>query len=283
MSELDCGYRNWGGGSRIPSGLMEWYQNLRVRLHNGNCTRVSIHRYRNLNMEDPDHSAMPGFTEGKSQVFRPLRQRASRIHGTDSYRAEYTDNTGQAIGSEEFDLSRLARVFAGWGDPIEIGQVLRLAVWCGAIAPVTALQSFCDRFIGLDCSGFCGNYYGGRLRGCRPSEYLAFQEIRSLDRVRQGNAIVWHGGAVDHVAAIDFVDPLGAAASPLQRVRCWVAESTGSQLGPDFDSRGGLTYSDYVLTQETGSVAVHRPTRTHRECEEGNYARSANATVHEVP
>lgn len=260
---------------------MEWYRNLRVRLHDGGSTRVCIERYRNLNIASGVHSANPGFTEGRGQVFPVLRRRCPLIRGTDLRRAEYADSSGQPA-SEEFDLSKLARVFAGWGDPLEIAQVLRLAYWCGAVT-LSSMQFFCDQYIGLDCSGFAGNYFGGRLRGCNPSDYLGFNQVTSLDQVRQGNAIVWHGGTIGHVAVIDFVDPLGATSSPLERLRCWVAESTGSQLGPDFDSRGGLTYSDYILTQGRGAVAVHRPTQTHRECEEGNYARQDHATVREVP
>ncbi len=282
MSEMDCGYRNWSAGSRIPSGLMEWYRNLRVRLHDGGYARVSIERYRNLNITSGVHSAHSGFTEGKGQVFRALRSRCPLLRGTDLRRADYTDSSGQPLGSEEFDLSQLARVFAGWGDPLEIAQVLRLANWCGVVN-ASSMQFFCDQYIGLDCSGFAGNYYGGRLRGCNPSEYLHFRQVMSLDQVRQGNAIVWHGGAFGHVAVIDFVDPDDAARRPLDRLRCWVAESTGSQLGPEFDSRGGLTYSDYRLTQGPSGVAVHRPTELHREGEEGNYALAGHATVREVP
>ncbi len=282
MSEMDCGYRNWDRGNHMPAGLKDWYENLRVQFHDGTSTHVRIQRYRSEHSSEPVHSAHVADGE-KSRIFQAIRRRAGVNNNINQMRVEYSNAPAGVPPFEDVDLVERVRVFLGWGDPIEIAQVLRLAVWSGALT-ATGLPFFCDQYIGVDCAGFAGNYYGGRLRGTKPVNFASpHRLVRRLDQVRQGDAIVWQGGERTHVAVIDFLDPSGPTAGPPPRLRCWVAESTGSQLGASLDSRGGLSYTDYILTQGTDTVLVSRPTPVHHECEENTYARSPNAAVYEAP
>src|SRR5262249_47633573 len=69
-----------------------------------------------------------------------------------------------AITFEVVDTVSIARTFVGKGTPEDIAGTLRLALRYGLVKPDTAsLQKYCDAYIGMDCSGFVGNFLNEAL------------------------------------------------------------------------------------------------------------------------
>lgn len=72
----------------------------------------------------------------------------------------------EVVGFKLSRPSRLQRIFLGRGTPAEIAFALGLLAQAGriqAFAPgvslQVALQSYCDTYIGVDCSGFANGYF----------------------------------------------------------------------------------------------------------------------------
>ena len=102
----------------------------------------------------------------------------------------------------------LYNVFVGKGSPKEIADVLKLAVAFGFVEPgFRSMQTYCDKNIGIDCSGFAANYFG-----LTPKEICntgasrmapTAKRITRLEDVRVGTAIVFKSG--QHVALVDQI------------------------------------------------------------------------------
>lgn len=71
---------------------------------------------------------------------------------------------GDVMGcSEQFYKKGLERAYNGKGSPVEMEEALRLAYRCGRIGPKTqyrTLTEYARNFLGLDCNGFVGNFWG---------------------------------------------------------------------------------------------------------------------------
>lgn len=76
----------------------------------------------------------------------------------------YVRNDSRMDNSEVFYRHSLRRAYLGKGSPEEIIDALRLATLCGLIKPGRAgagdLATYVKTYIGLDCNGFVGNYFG---------------------------------------------------------------------------------------------------------------------------
>lgn len=146
----------------------------------------------------------------------------------------------------------LYNVFVGKGSPKEIADVLKLAVAFGFVEPgFRSMQTYCDKNIGIDCSGFAANYFG-----LTPKEICntgasrmapTAKRIMRLEDVRVGTAIVFKSG--QHVALVDQITNTDKTDGIVYSIDCKVAESTADQMvegGPS----DGLNYTDYVLLVE---------------------------------
>jgi hypothetical protein len=110
--------------------------------------RVNVHKYR---LRDPDPE--------KDNLLSALKEHFKKNQKSDpawklrlSVNGEPTDFAGVA------DLTRrLISPFFGKGSPEDCQIVLQLAVLLRNKRK-TELQDYCDRFLGLDCNGFVGNF-----------------------------------------------------------------------------------------------------------------------------
>lgn len=148
--------------------------------------------------------------------------------------------------------------FVGKGSPKEIADVLKLAVAFGFVEPVIhAMQKYCDKNIGIDCSGFAANYFGLTPKEiCNTGAGVMAPEskrIGRLEEVRVGTAIVFKSGK--HVALVDRITNIDKTNGIAYSLDCKVAESTADQMvegGPS----DGLNYTDYTLLVENKKDAI---------------------------
>jgi hypothetical protein len=146
----------------------------------------------------------------------------------------------------------LYNVFVGKGSPKEIADALKLSVAFGHVEPTLhSMQKYCDKNIGVDCSGFAANYFGLTAKeicntGASKMAPMA-KRVRRLEDVRVGTAIVFTNG--QHVALVDSITNTDKTNGITYSIDCKVAESTGDKMvegGP----ADGLNYTDYVLLFE---------------------------------
>jgi hypothetical protein len=141
------------------------------------------------------------------------------------------------------------RSFVGKGSPDDIALTLRLAVRYGLTHPA-ALRSYCDRYLGLDCSGFVANYANSELgmnfdvANTAANSFAPLNMRRaSIDDVQPLDVLVW--SQTNHVAIIDSLDQdrinfdrMKSASPNLSSLECTVAESHGHR---------GLGYCNYSI------------------------------------
>jgi len=243
---------------KTPYDLYREYRNLSVDLPDGTTVcGLDVHEYRNASLQGD-----LGVEAGLGQAFAELSA-SVRKHGKRSKHGEYLiilEESERDAGPLFPKIARtrlwpdLQRPFVGKGSPEEIRQALRLAVHFELVEPYQfTLQDYCDRYIGLDCSGFAGNFYGGAWNGKNAAGFLAGGiQVRRLEDIRPGHAILWTNGK--HIALIDEVSGDGTS----QALACMVAESTGDCMvagGP----ADGLNYTTYFLEPgENGAFKIYR-------------------------
>jgi hypothetical protein len=228
-----------------PEDLINVYHHLDVRLDDG-PVEVKIDHYKNNRADMP---APYNTGPSKTEVLHPLK---AKIRA-----AAKKDPDAGLLDSEPIDMAALNLTFAGKGMPDDIRQTLRLAVRHKLTEPdKLRLQRFCDKYIGLDCNGFVGNYllwrgqerFGtNRSADGKEVDWIAIQEINrkafrrhSADDIRANDVLIW--GAF-HIAIINQVFRTGSAVS------FDVAESTtvGYTASGDKSRKGGIYMSRYQL------------------------------------
>jgi hypothetical protein len=112
---------------------------------------------------------------------------------------------------------RLRRVYTGKGAPRDIALVLGLLDCSGRLGALfpsfdrrTAMQNYCDQFIGVDCSGFVNNYF--TAIGRRP------------DDLTDRPTIALYARAGRRLAAMP--------GSPCNHVFCWVPGESRTSVRP---------------------------------------------------
>jgi hypothetical protein len=192
-------------------------------------------------------------------------------------KAGMTFGASSAIIPVGFTTASIQDAHTGKGSPEDIATTLGLVAWYG-LGPYIdytkdtqqKLQDYVDKYIGLDCNGFAGNY----ARRCKSSltgnSHISLfsppkLRRRSVDEIRPGDAIVWcpkkvirqvvvkdkNGNShteekeIDNWPHVAIVDDAGGD-------RLYVVESS-ADVGAD-----GLTESSYALTAPaTGSDVFH--------------------------
>lgn len=244
--------------ANTPQDLYLEYRNLDVLLANGQkIYGIDVHEYRNYS-KTGDIGCSSG-KEAYAQLEAKIKAHGTII-GNNTYEIKYpiegypNTNAPGIHGEHVTTMFPLWRVFIGKGSPTHIQQAVRLAVAFGLIEGTqAAIQDYCNRNIGLDCSGFVGNYLGGDLMSTSANSYPK-TEINNLDNVSAATVIIWVSGV--HVAIIDMVDskeksPEGVTTS----IKCWVAESTADRMFVEGPS-DGLNYSDYEISRVQGQSNV---------------------------
>jgi len=285
------------------------YRRLNVTLCEGVCVfGVDVHEYRNAK----------GFWSGGSVLSEDYRVDDAMNHAWPKLQAEIKKH-GRSIGPHRYlvpvglyapvpiddslpgapasvvrevvDILDLAPVFFGKGKPSQIRQALRLAEYFELVGDtVSALNTYCTDYVGLDCSGFVGNFLQemGHPSFGPETPASAFAPAgsrrKSLDDVEAFDVICWKN--TDHVAIIDTIASTtrtisdnrmpstgrrqsdmedqgggyrtGSIATPFSRrvteVRCMVAESSAARLLPGDKHSDGLNYTQYTIKSVDGGV-----------------------------
>lgn len=261
------------------------YRRLYVDLVTGfRLYNIDVHEYRNAHdyfQGGNEISADHDVDAGMDQAWAPLRQkirREGRSLGTGRYQVtfSYTNATEVAtttLGAdgrpvitmpaihfvtETIDTRELAPAFYGKGSPSAIRKALRYAVAFGLVQPTaSALNTYCQDYIGLDCSGFVGNYLqqeGNSAFGPETGATNfapAASRISSMDQIREKSVIVWKN--TNHVAIVHSVEPICRVDG---KVFAMVAESCGSSLTPGDVHTDGLNYTQYEFQSVNASTKV---------------------------
>ena len=216
---------------------------------------VDIHEYRNAkdyykgtNDISEDHDVTAGMSVAWADLSRKIRK-----HGTKIRKGTYSiwlpipkPGADPEIQIEEVAvMAQFVGVFSGKGSPTAIRQTLKLTAAFGLCdATAASMNSYCQAFIGLDCSGFVGNYLKhmghGSIGPSTPAKSFApeVNRLSKLSDIQAGCVICWKN--VGHVAVIDRV--LSSTGSD---VECKVVESTGSSLIPGDVHTDGMNHTTY--------------------------------------
>lgn len=241
-----------------PHALYNAYRSLKIQPFGGHMLLgIDIHEYRN-NELGGDFSTAEGtkvyfklkdlvakygekISSTKYWIYYPLMKTSDRKKSPGTAISDYMEvETGYP----------LYNVFCGKGSPENISKAIKLAIAFGLVEDnVAAIQKFCDRNIGIDCSGFASNFFGLDAKSAcslGASKMAPIDKrVRRLEEVRPGTAIVFKSGK--HVALVDRI--LQTDRTPetgIYALNCMVAESTADQMvegGPS----DGLNYTEYVL------------------------------------
>ena len=241
-----------------PGQLYTEYRNLSVDLLDGRVLRgIDVHEYRN-NALGGEFSTVHGL-KAYDELVNEVKKHCKPI-GSGKYQFfRKESHNGYAVTYSQTITTwpDLQRPYIGKGTPHDIRMALRLAVHFGLLpAVVSAIQSYCNSNIGLDCSGFAGAYYGGEWMG-KGATYFRdnAKKVTRLEDVRSGDAIVFQSGV--HIALIDSITSAERESGIVYAVGCKVAESTADRMvvgGPS----DGLNYTDYYLLLDDSGFKVMR-------------------------
>ena len=262
------------------------YRTLNVPLVDGQVIfKVDVHKYRNNSLTSDSFSTAHGLSAASKLMYN-IQTRGKRLGATRwqvSFRSVAPPRPATPLehllsdlgfpgvlpkatlvnDTETVDTTEVHEVFVGKGLVSTVQQVLRLAAGFGIIAPTrAAMQSYCDANIGLDCSGFVGNYcrqegIGKFGRETASGEFhQAGYSITDLKAIRANSIIVFAEDA--HVTIVDKLEPMPGKTD---QVQAWVAESTAAA---NSSGSSGLSYSKYTIKpkppkcQHTGNFVVKR-------------------------
>jgi len=295
-----------------PLEYYQSYRQLNVTLAEGVCLfGVDVHEYRNAqgfwspggSTEAEDFRVDDAMTHAWPKLQAKVRKYA---HGESKGHTRYIVPVGTyapvpidasltgappSIVTDLVDLSELAPVFFGKGKPSQIREVLRLAEMFNLVGDnVPAMNAYCTKYVGLDCSGFVGNFLqemGNTSFGPETpaTEFAPMGSRRkSLDDIGALDVICWK--TTNHVAIIDRIVTTSTAisdnrmpstgrrqsdmedrgggyqtgriATPFARrvteVQCMVAESSAAKLLPGDSHTDGLNYTQYTIKSVAGDV-----------------------------
>jgi hypothetical protein len=241
-----------------PYELFSKYRNLDVRLSDYRMIYgLDIHEYRNASLGG-DFSVAGG-----EKAFKDLQKKIGEFGQPAGYKRylinypiiskkEYA-KTPYVPAWQEYVVTYpdLYEVYMGKGSLVQIEQALRLAVAFGLVKDNKSdLQRYCDKNIGLDCSGFARNYFNGDFKTIE--NFAAQNKLTDLSLVRTGTAIIWK--SLSHIALVDKVTKVERTGNTVYAVECMVAESTGDRMLRD-GPKDGLNYTEYtILYEKPGNV-----------------------------
>ncbi len=274
-----------------PLSLYSAYRNINVRLLGHDLIlAIDVHEYRNnelggsfstaagklehIKLKEKIRAYGNNLGGGLYEIYYPL------LKGADRKKNPQTEITDFLLIDLNFPLYN---VFVGKGSPKEIADALKLVVAFGFAEPnFHSIQAYCDKYIGVDCSGFAANYFGltpKEICNTGASKMAPMpKRVRRLEDVRVGTAIVFTNG--EHVALVDRITNIDKTDGITYALDCKVAESTGDKMvegGPS----DGLNYTDYVLLVTNNKYdptifKIIRPLITSKTAATGIYEREVH-------
>jgi hypothetical protein len=179
-------------------------------------------------------------------------QNKFKEHVTTRGRVLYGQPIPESVAPEDTQL-----VHKGAGSPAQIRAVLQLVhlYWKELnLGPTRDLQGYVQKYIGLYCTGFVGNY-ATEVLGCAnkgpqtaiPAFAPAGHRRLSASDVRRHDVLVWKSGG--HIAVVNEVlGELGTTGGAV-----WVAESS---LDGDYQGLTAGQVNRYRVRKVTGDVFV---------------------------
>jgi hypothetical protein len=173
-----------------PEEYADKYLHLTAVLYDGTVKEVSIRKYLNTGVVWAalnKHVPLPSVPSGReknaiTEYFRVLSAVAGAL--------KTNHPTTFTLDGWSFDILGVQRAYSGKGSPAEILDALWLANRFKFVDG-PSLQSYCDRFLGLDCNGFVGNYVGA----FGPVNYYDVNPRKEFADVSTGDPLTFYVGA----------------------------------------------------------------------------------------
>ena len=128
-----------------PQEYMNKYLHCTVRFADDTVKEVRIGQY--LNHGESSNSAAAW------RAYERLIQELARLTRTRAWATRY-EKDGRV-----FQTRLLRKAFVGKGSPGNLRDVFMAASYCGLVTSSNA-QDYSDKYLGTDCNGFVGNYFG---------------------------------------------------------------------------------------------------------------------------
>lgn len=186
---------------------------------------ADVYRYLSKNTGAGDEKRLEGAQAAKAFILRDLENDDGVLREGQRYRV------GEGADRAYVTASAIENAFQGTATPNELSQVLWLAAYQGHIVSevkvkkpeVSTAQDFADWYLGMDCTGFVGAYFGA-VRSI--DWYLAKRPI-AKEPIRMGHVMVRKeiNGARKHIALV------ATAVFQPPNLMLHTAEATGAHPG----------------------------------------------------
>ncbi len=244
-----------------PEMYMGCYRNMLVTRADGSVVQVDIRKYLNhgkVVLPPPRKVGLPPPKGSEDPPRKPkgiLEERATAANselwlilekvGADRYRDSPGGKAKKIyplqvpltfrFSGEVYNLSQVKRSYMGKGSSIDIARTLRLA---SRYREITT-EGYCDKFLGLDCTGFVCNYWG--VSDTANTDHKSFDRNRrkDLDKLKIGDALVYYSGAQSpnhksvrsvHIAVVNEVQSVTKSGSTAT-ISMNIVESAGNDEG----------------------------------------------------
>lgn len=276
-----------------PIQYEDVYHNLPIVLNDMKLTSVDVHRYQNndARLKENDYLGNKDALVKKDILIGQMAAEAKKMI-TQAKAKEKGKPVAGAPAVSESDLFlnfrgvlsqltvpeilrqwrvRMMAVFSGKGSPEEIQVALHLVAIYGLYDkkkfsgdPVAGIRDYCDKYIGLDCNGFVGNFAReagtGKVPNTPIGSYAPKGKRRTkLEDVQANDILAWTDNG--HIAIIDKIEPMSVGSNGKPARDCLVVESTaGNPSGSKATAHGGLQRSTYCL-RSVGSDQIFKVER----------------------
>ena len=125
-------------------------------------------------------------------------------------------STSFTVDGYTIQMMSIVRVFSGKGSPLEINDALWLAHRYGKILNhankkphAKGLQEYADAYVGMDCNGFVGNFFG--INPSTSIDTYGAQRRKSVAEIQENDVCVWYRGWKEkkkfgHIGVIETVE-----------------------------------------------------------------------------
>ncbi|MBL8821638.1 MAG: hypothetical protein JNJ77_03550 [Planctomycetia bacterium] len=195
-----------------PEMYMGFYRSMYITVAEGSDVHVDIRKYLNHGKVVPLPTPDP-VTKKTPPPRKPegiLEERATAANkeywlilsqvATDPFRDSPGGNAKKItanqvpldfyFGGRKYNRRQVHLAYMGKGSPVDVAMALRLA----SRYRIISTEGYCDKFLGLDCTGFVSNYWG--LSKTENIDHKDFDKNRrkDLSTIRIGDALVYYKG-----------------------------------------------------------------------------------------
>jgi len=266
-----------------PMRYEEQYRRLPVDAGAAGQFFVDIHLYRNTSLKSRDHETTAAWNEALMPLLRTLREESRKDQGLAERPKEQLltlrrpdDDPRRLVyradgDYEVIDTESVHRTFVGKGSPPDIQLSLRLAIRYGKVAAdATSVQNYCDKYIGLDCSGFVSNYANatlGKRYDVMNNEAMSFRRSppdrrSTMLSIQPLDALAWafdnHVAIIHSVKSGYYETAVARQFGDFTGLECTVVEANLSQGLHHSTYRVISVGTDRVFTVKRENGTTHR-------------------------